>query len=209
MAYQPKDHYFKKAKKENFAARSVYKLQEIDKKYRIFKPGQKVLDLGAAPGSWTQYASQKIGGQGKVIGLDLSAVGLKVKNAVFVQGDIMETNFAELFELHGVSGPVDIVLSDMAPKTTGIKLTDQARSFELCQMALQVAKENLCLGGHFVCKLFQSSEFASFRAEIKRHFHRVESLRPQSTRKVSTEIFMIGLSFKGLSEFSRKTTEAP
>jgi 23S rRNA (uridine2552-2'-O)-methyltransferase len=182
MTYNPRDHYFKKAKDENYAARSVFKLEEIDKKFKLFKPQQVVLDLGASPGSWSQYASQKIGAQGRVLGVDLKAVTVNLKNAVFIQADLRDLQLEEIFKEHGFQPPFDLVLSDMAPNTTGIRFTDQARSMELCELALDVACRFLKPGGHFVCKLFHSDDFVKLRGEIKKHFQRFEAVKPDSTR---------------------------
>ncbi|UOF02488.1 RlmE family RNA methyltransferase [Bdellovibrio reynosensis] len=196
MTYNPRDHYFKKAKQENFAARSVFKLEEIDKKLKLFKPGQTVLDLGASPGSWSQYASQKVGDSGRVLGVDLSPVTVKLKNAVFIQADLRDLNLEEIFKEHGFQPPFDLVLSDMAPKTTGIRMTDQARSMELCELALDVSRRFLKKDGHFVCKLFHSDDFTKLRDEIKKTFHKFEAVKPDSTRKISKEIFLVGISKK-------------
>ena len=196
MSYNPKDHYFKKAKKENFAARSVFKLEEIDQRLRIVKSGQNVLDLGASPGSWSQYCSKKIGSNGRILGIDLTQIQIKLRNAVFVQADLRDANLQTIFQENGFDGPFDLVLSDMAPKTTGIRFTDQARSMELCELALDVARKFLKPGGHFVCKLFHSDEFAKLRDEIKKDFEKFEAIKPDSTRKISKEIFLIGIRKK-------------
>jgi 23S rRNA (uridine2552-2'-O)-methyltransferase len=196
MSYNPKDHYFKKAKKENFAARSVFKLEEIDSRLRIVKPGQKVLDMGASPGSWSQYCSKKIGPNGRILGIDLTVIPLKVPNAVFVQADLRDANLESIFQQNGFTEPFDLVLSDMAPKTTGIRVTDQARSMELCELALATARRFLKPGGHFVCKLFHSDEFSKLRDEIKKSFEKFEAIKPDSTRKISKEIFLIGIHKK-------------
>jgi 23S rRNA (uridine2552-2'-O)-methyltransferase len=193
MAYNPKDHYFRKAKEQNYAARSVFKLEEIDAKHKLFRQGQKVLDLGAAPGSWSQYASKKIGDNGRILGVDLSPVNVKLKNAVFIEADLRDLNLEAIFAEHGFNGPFDLVLSDMAPKTTGIRFTDQARSMELCELALDVARKFLKPGGHFVCKLFHSDEFTTLRDAIKKDFEKFDAIKPDSTRKISKEIFLIGL----------------
>jgi 23S rRNA (uridine2552-2'-O)-methyltransferase len=193
MSYNPKDHYFKKAKEQNFVARSVFKLEEIDQKLKIIKTNQKILDLGASPGSWSQYCSKKIGPQGRILGVDLTSIPLKLPNATFIQADLRDINLEEIFEQNGFNGPFDVVLSDMAPKTTGIRVTDQTRSFELCEIALNVAKQFLKKDGHFVCKLFHSDEFANLRDLMKKEFNRVEIVKPDSTRKISKEIFLIGI----------------
>lgn len=193
MSYNPRDHYFRKAKQENFAARSIFKLEEIDQKFKMFKPGQVVLDLGASPGSWSQYASKMAGEKGRVLGVDLSPVTVKLKNAVFIQADLRDLNLEEIFKEHGFVPPFDIVMSDMAPKTTGIRMTDQARSMELCELALDVARRFLKKDGHFVCKLFHSDDFGKLRDEMKKTFVKVEAVKPDSTRKISKEIFLVGL----------------
>lgn len=197
MAYNPKDYFFQKAKKENYAARSVFKLQEIDDRFHILKSGYKILDLGAAPGSWSQYACEKVGAQGRVLGLDLQAIKLTIPNAVFVQADMRETNVGDVMKEHGIEPPFDVVLSDMAPKTTGIRITDQTRSMELCELALATAERFLRPRGSFVAKLFHSEEFEVFRDMLRARFGRVEVLRPKSTRKESKEIFFIAMLYKG------------
>lgn len=196
MAYNPKDYYFKKAKKENFAARSVFKLEEIDNRLKILKPGQKVLDLGAAPGSWSQYCSKKLGPQGRILGVDLTEIKIKLDNAVFIQADLRDLNLEQIFQQHGFDPIFDLVISDMAPKTTGIRITDQARSMELCELALDTARRFLRPGGHFVCKLFHSDDFNKLRNDIKKDFQKFEAIRPDSTRRISKEIFLVGLSKK-------------
>lgn len=196
MGYNPKDHYFKKAKELNFAARSVFKLEEIDQKFKVLKPGQTVLDLGCSPGSWSQYASQKVGDKGRILGVDLSPVTVKLKNATFLQADLRDLNLEQIFQEHGFQPPFDIVMSDMAPKTTGIRITDQARSMELCELALDVARRFLRPGGTFICKLFHSDDFAKLRDQIKKEYQQFEAMKPDSTRKISKEIFLIGLRKK-------------
>lgn len=193
MTYNPKDRFFKKAKQEGFAARSVYKLQEIDQKYQIFRGARRVLDLGAAPGSWSQYAAQKMNQGGRLLGVDLSPVSVSLPNAVFIEADLRDLSLDDVFSEHGFTQRFDVVLSDMAPKTTGVKSVDQARSLELCELALDVARRFLRPGGSFVCKFFQSGEFGQLRAGIKKEFERVEALKPESTRSISKEIFLVGL----------------
>lgn len=196
MAYNPRDHYFKKAKELNFAARSVFKLEEIDQKLKIISPNQKILDLGASPGSWSQYCSKKIGPNGRILGVDLKPVEVKLTNAKFIQADLRDLNLEEIFKEYGFNEPFDVVISDMAPKTTGIRITDQARSYELCELALNIARKFLRKDGHFVCKLFHSDDFAKLREEIKKDFNRFEAIKPDSTRKISKEIFLIGIKKK-------------
>jgi 23S rRNA (uridine2552-2'-O)-methyltransferase len=190
--FNPKDHFFKKAKKDNFVARSVYKLEEIDQQYKLFRSGQVVLDLGCAPGSWSQIASQKIGPSGRLIGIDLSPVKVKLPNATFFELNVLEMDWSQFLQDIKVE-KFDLVISDMAPKTTGIKSTDQARSAELCQMAFDLALKLLKTNGHFVCKLFHSDDFAKIKDQIKDNFKRFEAMKPDSTRSQSKEIFLIGM----------------
>lgn len=196
MTYNPKDHYFKKAKQNNFVARSIFKLEEIDQKFKMIKPKQQILDLGASPGSWSQYCSQKIGENGKILGVDLKEVTVKLKNATFIQADLRDLELENIFAEHGFNEPFDIILSDMAPNTTGIRMTDQARSTELCELALQIATRFLKKNGHFVCKLFHSDDFSGLREKIKDEFQQFHAVKPDSTRKISKEIFLVGLKKK-------------
>ncbi len=195
MAYNPKDYFFHKAKKENYAARAVFKIQEIDQRFKLFRPGMKVLDLGAAPGSWSQYASQKVGPKGKVMGVDLQPIKITLPNALFITADMRSLDLGQTMTEQGISPPFDLVLSDMAPKTTGVRIQDQMRSFELCMLALETAERFLKPGGHFVAKLFHSNEFENFRKELQARFGKIEILRPQSTRTESKEIFLIGMKY--------------
>lgn len=193
MTFNPKDHYFKKAKKENFVARSIYKLDEIDKKLRIIKAGDKVLDLGASPGSWSQYASQKVGARGLVLGVDLSPVTVALKNAEFLQGDALKLDWEKILKDRGLQEGFNVVISDMAPRTTGIRSADQARSTELCMWALDIALERLKVHGHFVCKLFHSDDFQLIKKRIVANFVKFEAVKPHSTRAQSKEIFLVGV----------------
>jgi 23S rRNA (uridine2552-2'-O)-methyltransferase len=195
MAYKPGDHYARKARREHFAARSVYKLEELDRKYRIFKPGDSVLDLGASPGSWSQYASAKVKEHGRITGVDLKPVTVSLPNAEFIQADIR-------MEPEGGTAPwqlrrYQVVMSDMAPSTTGHKLVDQAASLELCERALDTAIACLRPNGHFICKIFESADMPGFRDEVKKHFGETHLYRPKSTQKGSKEIFLAGLRFRG------------
>jgi 23S rRNA (uridine2552-2'-O)-methyltransferase len=196
MTYNPKDHYFKKAKDEGFAARSVYKLQEIDAKYKLIKQGHVLADLGCAPGSWSQWISQKVGAQGKVIGWDITPINLTLKNAVFYQVNLLETDLPQFLASENLPTQVNGLVSDMAPRTTGIRDVDQARSLELCEVAFQQAKKILKPNGYFICKFFQSGDFNKYRAELKTCFEKVEVVKPQSTRSQSFEVFLVGINFK-------------
>jgi len=196
MAFNPQDRFFKQAKKENFAARSVYKLEEIDKRYKLFKTNDVVLDLGASPGSWSQYVSQKIGQGGKVLGVDLKPIEVKLANATFIQADLRDLNLVEVFQEKGFHPPFDSVISDMAPSTTGIRFADQARSMELCELALQIAVQFVKPKGHFICKMFHSDEFQNLKKQIVQHFEKFEAVKPEATRSISKEIFLVGIRKK-------------
>lgn len=196
MAYNLKDYYFQKAKTENYAARSIFKLQEIDERFKILRAGQKVLDLGAAPGSWSQYCSKKVGPQGRVLAIDLQPIKLTLPNTLFVLGDMRDAQWETLLTEAQITPPFDVVLSDMAPRTTGIRITDQTRSLELSYLALTTAERFLRPKGSFVCKLFHSEGFEDYRKALREKFEKVEILRPKSTRKESKEVFFIALQYK-------------
>ena len=188
------DHYSQRAKKERFPARSVYKLKEIQKKYGPIKKGNKILDLGCAPGSWLLYAADLTGNTGQVIGIDLVPVTVRVPPHVkMYTGDILSMDDA-FFRSLGQN--FNVVMSDMAPSTTGNRLVDSTRSFNLCQMALTVAQTTLKTGGSFVCKIFQGEDFKEFSDSVKAVFNRHKIFKPQSTRKVSKEIYIIGFGKK-------------
>ena len=193
MAYNRKDFYFKQAKKKNFAARSIFKLEEIDRRLRILKKGTKVLDLGCAPGSWSQYCVKAVGPEGFVLGVDLQAVKLTFPNAKFIQADLNDLDLKMAREEAGIKGAFDTIVSDMAPKTTGIKFTDQARSVALCELAVSVSDRMLRTGGHLVVKLFHGADFQDFKKLLDSKFRKTEVIRPKSTRKESKEIFLIGM----------------
>ena len=195
MSYKVNDHFAKKAKKEQYVARSVYKLQEIDNKFRILRNGDMVLDLGASPGSWSQYASKVVGDHGRVLGVDLKKVFLSIPNAVFVKADMLSADLSETILLHGFDKPFDVVISDMAPDTTTNRFTDQMRSLELCEMALATAQKFLRAGGHFACKIFDSGDAMGFRDELRKNFKSVKLLRPKSVQQSSKEFFMVGMGF--------------
>ncbi|WP_035259352.1 RlmE family RNA methyltransferase [Desulfatirhabdium butyrativorans] len=183
------DHYTQKAKREDYPARSVYKLQEIQQKYRILKKGHSVLDLGCAPGSWLKYAAGMIGPDGRLVGIDRTPVTIPLPpQARTIAGDITDPQ-----TLAAVDGMFHVVLSDMAPSTTGQKSVDAARSIELCRIALSIAKDRLLPGGTFVCKIFQGEDFDTFVQEVKALFGKHHLFKPQSCRKASKEIYVIGI----------------
>jgi len=185
------DHYTRRAKKEQFPARSVYKLQEIQRKFRLIQKGDKVLDLGCAPGSWLLYAAEVAGNQGRVVGIDQNPVIEKMPAHVNVHAANIFSLGNEILDSMG--SDFNVVLSDMAPATTGNKMTDAARSYELCQAALSIAQRVLLTGGAFVCKIFQGEDFNIFSESVKTIFAKQKIFKPQSSRKASKEIYIIGL----------------
>jgi 23S rRNA (uridine2552-2'-O)-methyltransferase len=184
------DPFTRRAQRENFPARSVYKLQEIQRRFSILRKGDRVLDLGCAPGSWLLYAAEVTGAAGRVVGLDLSPVAIALPAHVTVRtADVFEAakRPAEFFE-----ETFDVVLSDMAPSTTGSRGVDAARSFNLCEAALGVAHQVLTPGGAFVCKIFQGEDFKRFIDAVRAGFTEHRVFKPQSSRKASSEIYLIG-----------------
>lgn len=195
--YQPKDHYFKKAKDAGFRARSAFKIEEIADRFSIFKKGQSVIDLGAAPGGFLQVILDRVGPKGRIIGVDLAVIRpLGASNVATAVLDVLDPQFdRRLSEIH--QGPFDVVVSDLAPKTTGIRSTDEARSQRLAQKALEIARVRGRAGGHFIAKLFMGGDFEAFRAEVRALFEDVKVVRPEATRGASMEIYLVGLRRKG------------
>jgi 23S rRNA (uridine2552-2'-O)-methyltransferase len=187
-----RDHYTQQAKKERFPARSIYKLEEIQKKHRLINKGDRVLDLGCAPGSWLLYAAKLTGPKGRVIGVDLKPVTIQVSSHIkIISADVFTLNIESLKK------DFNVVLSDMAPATTGHKAVDAVRSYNLCETALKIAQSILLPGGSFVCKIFQGPDFSLFLDAVRAGFKGVKIFKPQSSRKASKEIYVIGLEFKG------------
>lgn len=192
-----RDHYFCKAKAENYPARSVYKLQELDEKFGLLKKGMKVLDLGAAPGSWSLYAVKKVAPEGSVLAVDIKETDTVFpEGVVFMREDVFSPS-AELAAALADSGPFDVVMSDMAPATTGIKMTDQARSLDLALAAYESALANLASGGSFVVKIFMGPDTASLLEPMRKSFGSVKTMKPKSSRSESKETFYVGLGFRG------------
>jgi 23S rRNA (uridine2552-2'-O)-methyltransferase len=191
------DLYSRQARQAGYPARSVYKLEELDRKYRLFQPGQRVLDLGCAPGSWSLYVARKVGPGGLVLGLDLRPPILKseaktLPQLSFQAADLLASS-PELAEPHGA---FDSILSDLAPATSGRKEVDQTRSLVLVQAAWAWAEVLLKPGGYFLYKIFQSPEAEAFSKNLREKFNKIELLKPKATRSRSMEIFGLGLGFK-------------
>ncbi|MCE5241859.1 MAG: RlmE family RNA methyltransferase [Desulfobacteraceae bacterium] len=195
MAYNFRDHYFQRAKKENYLARAIYKLEEIQKKHRVLRSGDRVLDLGAAPGSWMQLTSGVVGPSGLVVGVDLKKIEhVFPRHVVVLQRDIFDPEFEE--DMVREYAPFDVVLSDMAPSTCGIKAADSARSELLFERAIQLAEQLLKPQGHFLAKIFQGSDFHNLLAETKKRFEWVKVVKPEASKKQSKEIYVLAMRFK-------------
>lgn len=192
-SYQPKDYFFRKAKEEGLRARSAFKIDEIAKRFAVFKKGQTVVDLGAAPGGFLQIILNEVGPTGHATGVDLAKIKpLGRPNCITEVLDVLADDFQQKLEaLH--PGPVDVVVSDLAPKTTGVKDVDEARSLRLASIALDVARNRGRVGGHFIAKLFMGGDFDSFRNDVRSMYGDVKVVRPEATRGASMEIYLVGL----------------
>jgi 23S rRNA (uridine2552-2'-O)-methyltransferase len=195
MTYKAQDSYYKKAKQEGYRSRAAYKLLELQQRFRLMRPGDVVVDLGAAPGGWLQVAAKFVGHSGKVIGIDLQPIErLREPNIIFFQGDITSPEISKkISEL--VDGKVHCVLSDLAPRLSGIRDADAARCLELNRTALTVAAALLRPGGSFLAKGFVNQELHTFTLELKQHFHSVQRTRPEATRQGSSEFYFFAKGF--------------
>ncbi len=186
------DHYFHKAKREGYRARSVYKLQEADRKFRFLKQGSNVLDLGASPGSWSRYAAKRVAPRGRVVAVDITPMKGLGPDVILFTGDIFELEPAELANLLPGDSGFHVVLSDMAPHTTGNRSVDHLRSINLAETALYFAGSLLKPGeGTFYCKVFEGSELQAFRQACQQRFQSVRTFKPRSSRSESVEIFLL------------------
>ena len=185
------DHYFKQAKQAGYVARSAYKLEEIDGRRHLLRPDARVLDLGCAPGSWLQVAAARVGAQGRVVGVDLQAVSVALPPQVtLIQGDVFELQ-AEALTPDGA--PFDVILSDMAPKTSGIHSADAARSAELVRRVLALCDPLLRPGGALLVKVFQGAQLPNLRKACQAQFATVRLEKPKASRSESVEVFLLGL----------------
>jgi 23S rRNA (uridine2552-2'-O)-methyltransferase len=188
-----RDRFHQQAKREGFLARAVYKLEELDRKSDLFRQGARVLDLGCAPGSWLQYARGRVGERGVLVGLDRGPLQSQVAGARIVVGDVMTIDPAEL---RGELPSFDVVLSDMAPDTSGVRSLDQARSEALFERALEIATLVLAPGGNFVGKLFQGPDFKKLVEAVRARFAVAKTAKPASSRQISIEQYVIGKGFE-------------
>jgi 23S rRNA (uridine2552-2'-O)-methyltransferase len=188
-----RDRFHQKAKREGFLARAVYKLEELDTKFELLHAGDRVLDLGCAPGSWLQYARQRVGDAGALVGLDRGPLAKPPPGARIVVGDVLTIDVADL---RGELPAFDVVLSDMAPDTSGIRHLDQARSEVLFERALEIACAVLAPGGNFVGKLFQGPDFKRLTEAVRARFAVAKTAKPASSRQISIEQYVIGKGFR-------------
>jgi 23S rRNA (uridine2552-2'-O)-methyltransferase len=196
MSFKVKDHYYNKAKKENYVARSVYKLEEINQKYKLIKKDNIVLDLGYYPGSWAQYTSKVIGDKGRLVGIDIQPINKTISGTPNIELFCKDVNDVHEVSDLGVEDRFDVVISDMAPSTTGVKLVDQARSLDLVEWVFGLLPKFLKKNGNFVIKVFDSNDAQVFLKTQKKRFNEFSYLKPKSTRSVSKEFFVIGKGFK-------------
>lgn len=195
--YAGADSKTRAAKAQGYPARSVFKLEEIDRRVRLFRPGQRVLDLGAAPGSWSLYASSKVGERGRVLAIDITPMSqVFPPNVEALTGDALSEENPDLARF----APYDVVLSDMAPSTSGNKVRDQARSTELFLRAVEIARVFGKPGSAFVGKIFMSGDFPDARRRVEALYDRAQIIRPEGTRRESSEVFVVGIGSKAPKE---------
>ncbi|MFH1012833.1 MAG: RlmE family RNA methyltransferase [Candidatus Peregrinibacteria bacterium] len=197
MQYNPKDTYFEKAKREGYRARSIYKLEAIQQAFHILKKGDRVLDLGAAPGSFLQYISRLIGSKGRVVGVDLKEIKpFKAKNIFTVVADVLdEEDLGKKLAKEGAEC-FNVIVSDMAPNTSGIPFLDGGRSQTLNEQVLKIAEKYLAPDGHMVLKLLPGVNEGELIRPMKQSFKEVRHFRPQATRRTSGEFYLVGLHRK-------------
>lgn len=196
--YNKRDRFHQAAKEQGFAARSVFKLAQMDERHRIFKSRMRILDFGAAPGSWMQYMADKVGALGEVVGFDLEGLSIALPAQVrFIQCDILTLTPEIMHHTHSAAPQTfDVVVSDLAPKTTGIKIADRARSLELVAHVWELAQIALKPGGAFVFKLFYSNDFEPLLKALRQHFAQVTGQRPDAVRDTSEERYFVCTGLK-------------
>ncbi len=192
---QGREKYFQKAKAEGYRARSAYKLLQIQEKFHVIRRGQVVVDLGAAPGSWSQVASKVVGRRGKIIALDIQDMEA-IPGVIILHGDMTDPD-VQAHVIKTAGGRANVVLSDAAPSTTGIKLRDHVLSMELGHAALDVAKRLLYPGGNLVIKVFEGEDLPPLIHAVKMAFHPVKLHTPDATRNESWETFIVARGYKG------------
>jgi len=190
-----REHFYKEAKRTGYRARSAFKLKHIQKKFDVIRKGDIVIDLGAAPGGWSQIAKELVGNHGSVIGIDILPIK-PIEDIKFIQGDLTETSTVDKIKQIMKKNHADVVLSDMSPDISGNYSVDQARSLWLSEKALDAAKMLLKSGGNFVCKIFEGEDTKDFIEKVKQSFFIVKVFSPEASRKSSSEIYIISKSFK-------------
>jgi len=192
---QERDPYVQRARREGWRSRAVFKLEQIDTKERLLRPGMVCVDLGSAPGGWSQYVTQKLDGKAHVVAVDLLPMDA-LPDVDFVQGDFREDAvFDKLLELVGESG-ADLVMSDMAPNISGTKAVDQPRSMYLAELALDLVQRVLKPGGSFICKIFQGEGSEELIREARQHFARVRVMKPEASRPSSREVYLVARNYR-------------
>lgn len=189
------DEYVKRAQKEGWRSRAVYKLEEIQKSDRILRPGALVIDLGAAPGAWSQFAARQVGGKGEVIAVDLLPID-PITGVQFIQGDFREQPVLDQLLARIGGRPVDLVMSDMAPNLSGLDVVDQPRAMYLAELALDFARQVLKPGGTLLMKVFQGSGFQELVAAVRKAFDEVRLRKPQASRARSAEMYLLAKGFR-------------
>ncbi|MGZ7455664.1 23S rRNA (uridine(2552)-2'-O)-methyltransferase RlmE [Pseudomonas sp. Ma2-10] len=193
------DPYVKQAQKDGYRSRASYKLLEVQEKYKLIRPGMSVVDLGAAPGGWSQVTSRLIGGQGRLIASDILEMD-SIPDVTFIQGDFtLDDVLAQILEAVGNS-QVDLVISDMAPNMSGTPEVDMPKAMFLCELALDLAARILKPGGNFVIKVFQGEGFDAYVKDARQKFDKVQMIKPDSSRGSSREQYMLAWGYRGRSE---------
>jgi len=191
---QERDPYVQQARRDGWRSRAVYKLEQIAEKERFLKPGMVCVDLGSAPGSWSQYVTEKLKGRARIVAVDVLPMD-SLPDVEFVLGDFREDEiFEQLLQAVGESG-ADLVMSDIAPNITGTKVVDQPRSMYLVELALDMARRVLKPGGNFVCKVFQGAGFDEFLRDVRNSFERVKVMKPKASRPGSREVYLVARNF--------------
>jgi len=190
------DPFVKRAQEEGVRSRAVYKLEELDQKDQLIRPGMNVIDLGAAPGGWSEYVAKKLNGRGRIIATDILPMDA-LADVEFIQGDFREDQVFEAL-MQTIDGEgFDLVLSDMAPNMSGVDAVDQPAAMYLVELALDMARQVLKPGGHFLAKVFQGEGFDAFKAELKQHFKVVKVRKPKASRPRSREVYLLAQHFEG------------
>ena len=197
LARHHKDEFVKRARRQGVRSRAIYKLEEIDRRDHLLRPGMMVVDLGAAPGGWSQYVKSRVGESGRVLALDILPME-PIVGVAFVEGDFTEQPVLDLLMQRLQGKPVDLVISDMAPNMSGVPSVDQARSSGLAELALDFADKTLKPGGDLLMKTFQGAGFNELHARMRRRFGKLMSRKPQASRAESREIYLLGKGFKGI-----------